>query len=66
MPLVEFPGFRDWNVESVHLFSCIVEGLDSPSEVRSEAQIELKAFFLENSSCSARLLNAFIAEFKPI
>ena len=53
-------------MEGIELFSGIVEGLNGPGEVRSEAEIELKAFLSEHLTSFPGLPDACIVNFKPV
>ena len=46
MPFVKFPVFNNWDVLSIHLFGCIVEGLNGSAEEGGKTDIKLKPFLL--------------------
>lgn len=56
--LIQPPGFDDWNVVTVQLVGGVVECLDSSSQDRSVADVELETVLFEHLAGLNGLLDA--------
>ena len=58
MPLIEPPGFDDWDVVTIEFLGCVVEGLDGAGEDRGITKVECEPILLEGFACLGGFLDA--------